>query len=146
MFRAAPLPRCFTRTPAPAAPARNPGGSRMRPPTPARRWAVRGTTAAFTALALATGMQLAAAGAQASVTPTPVIANPYAPSFQHAYRHGAVPTRSQFTKMSSWPASHKAPKLARVNNLTYGGAIDGIGVTTGAEEVYLVFCGSQWGS
>jgi serine protease len=32
------------------------------------------------------------------------------------------------------------------NNLRYGGGIDGIGVTTGAEQVYLVFYGSQWGT
>ena len=32
------------------------------------------------------------------------------------------------------------------NNLTYGGAIDGVGVTTGPPRVYLVFWGSQWGT
>ncbi|HCU94287.1 MAG TPA: hypothetical protein DHU96_16845, partial [Actinobacteria bacterium] len=30
--------------------------------------------------------------------------------------------------------------------MNYGGGIDGIGVTTGPEKVYLVFYGSQWGS
>jgi serine protease len=35
---------------------------------------------------------------------------------------------------------------ASANNLNYGGGIDGIGVTTGPQKVYLVFYGSQWGS
>jgi serine protease len=30
--------------------------------------------------------------------------------------------------------------------LAYGGAVDGIGVTTGSPRVYLVFWGSQWGT
>jgi len=34
----------------------------------------------------------------------------------------------------------------RVRPLTYGGGVDGIGVTTGAPKVYLIFWGSQWGS
>jgi serine protease len=32
------------------------------------------------------------------------------------------------------------------NDLNYGGGISGVGVTTGAPRVYLVFWGSQWGS
>ncbi len=31
-------------------------------------------------------------------------------------------------------------------NLSYGGAVDGIGVTTGSEKVYVIFYGSQWGT
>ena len=31
-------------------------------------------------------------------------------------------------------------------NLTYGGGVNGVGVTTGAPKVYLVFWGSQWGT
>ncbi len=30
--------------------------------------------------------------------------------------------------------------------LTYDGAVDGIGVTTGAPKVYVVFWGAQWGT
>jgi hypothetical protein len=37
-------------------------------------------------------------------------------------------------------------KYDNSNNLLYGGGIDGVGVTTGAEKVYLVFWGSQWGT
>jgi serine protease len=46
--------------------------------------------------------------------------------------------------MQSWAASHA--RGASNRNLRYGGAVEGIGVTTGAEKVYLVFYGSQWGS
>ena len=52
----------------------------------------------------------------------------------HPYRHGLVPTL---------PTS--LPNLG-LNNLQYGGGTGGVGVTTGAEKVYLVFWGSQWGS
>ena len=60
----------------------------------------------------------------------------------HAYRNGVVPTRS-------WLHAHPqfAPtRNASASNLSYGGGISGVGVTTGAEKVYLVFWGSQWGS
>ncbi len=60
------------------------------------------------------------------------------PSAQgHAYRHGAVPLKGQ---------QHAAAGLASANNLSYGGSISGVGVTTGAPKVYLVFWGSQWGA
>ena len=72
-------------------------------------------------------------------------ANPYSPAYHHPYRHGAVPTISVAAQMSAFAKSHVTP-LASSNNLNYGGAIDGIGVTTGHEKVYLVFFGSQWGS
>jgi serine protease len=36
--------------------------------------------------------------------------------------------------------------IAAGNTLQYGGGIDGIGVTSGPEKVYLVFWGTQWGS
>jgi hypothetical protein len=55
----------------------------------------------------------------------------------HTYRYGEVPllgpTRSALPADSS-------------SNLVYGGGIDGVGVTTGHEQVYLVFWGSQWGT
>jgi serine protease len=59
----------------------------------------------------------------------------------HAYRHGAVPFRGH-------PKVKGAPQVtvASANNLTFQGASTGAGVTTGAEKVYLVFWGSQWGT
>jgi serine protease len=91
-------------------------------------------------------MQAAVTGAQASVGGPPKITNPYAPAYHHAYRHGAIPTLGRLAKMRSWTHSHPNAIAASANNLNYGGAIDGIGVTTGHQQVYLVFYGSQWGT
>ena len=118
----------------------------MRSRTLIRRWATRGGAAAFTAVALTAGMQAAlAGGAQASPHQTPNrVVNPYSPAYHHAYRHGVVPTIPQQKKMHRWDRNH--PRNASANDLNYGGGIDGIGVTTGPERVYMVFYGSQWGT
>jgi hypothetical protein len=57
-----------------------------------------------------------------------------------------VPTISQQRKIRTWAGQHHAAVAASGTNLTYGGGIRGIGVTTGQEKVYLVFFGSQWGT
>jgi hypothetical protein len=130
-------------------------GNRMKRLTPRRRLASRTAMAAFAAVAAAGGMSVAAAGtAGAAVTgnaaagaaraPAAAAPNPYSPAYHHGYRHGVVPSKSQYAKMKQWWSSH--PQPASANNLSYGGGIDGIGVTTGAEKVYLVFYGSQWGT
>ena len=59
----------------------------------------------------------------------------------HPYRHGAFPKRGAHRA-----ATTTAPSAASSNDLNYGGGVDGIGVTTGPEKVYLVFWGTQWGS
>ena len=106
-----------------------------------RRWAARGGTATVAAIALAGGMQ-AAGGAQASAAGPPATANPYSPAYHHPYRQGVIPTRPQLAKMRTWARSHPAAAAAASpNDLNYGGGIDGIGVTTGQEKVYLVFYG-----
>jgi serine protease len=38
------------------------------------------------------------------------------------------------------------PHVVQAANLRYGGGIDGIGVTTGAPKVYVVYWGTQWGT
>ena len=124
----------------------------MNARTPTRyqvtRTALRVAVAAAPALALA--LRRAARpgghGRRAVQRPPPgqASANPYAPAFQHPYRRGAVPTRAAAARMRSWSASH--PAAAPAANLQYGGGVDGIGVTTGPEKVYLVFDGSQWGT
>jgi serine protease len=88
---------------------------------------------------------LAATPAQASPSGS---ANPYAPSHGHAYRHGAVATRSQLAKMKAWSVAHPNPNASGLGSetLSYGGGIDGIGVTSGTPKVYLVFWGTQWGT
>jgi Putative Ig domain len=116
----------------------------MKPPTPVRRWVSRGSIAAVSVVALTAGMAASLPGAQASVHHSPAVANPYSPAYHHPYRHGVVPTIPQQHKMNAWAASHPHPLAA--NDLNYGGGIDGIGVTTGHQKVYLVFYGSQWGS
>jgi hypothetical protein len=67
--------------------------------------------------------------------------NPYSPAYHHPYRHGVEPTREVRAQMVAHQVSPEA-----ANDLNYGGGVDGIGVTTGAPKVYLVFWGSQWGS
>jgi serine protease len=90
-------------------------------------------------------MQMAATGgAVASVHHPASVVNPYSPAYHHAYRHGVIPTISRQKAMKRWARNH--PLNASANNLNYGGGIDGIGVTTGPQRVYLVFYGSQWGT
>ncbi len=72
--------------------------------------------------------------------------NPYSPTYKHPYRHGATPTIAQLAKIKSYQQSHPNAPAASSNTLSYGGGIDGIGVTSGAEKVYLVFWGNQWGT
>ena len=110
----------------------------MRSSVLIRRWVLRGSTAAFTAVALTAGMQAAAAGtAQATARRAPAVVNPYSPAYHHQYRHGVVPAIPQQRRMLRWDRNH--PRNASANDLNYGGGIGGIGVTTGQEKVYMVF-------
>jgi Putative Ig domain len=111
-----------------------------------KRGVRRGATAAFAALVAAGAMAGTAGSAAASAGSPAPVSNPYSPAYQHAYRHGAAPTVSQEGKMRQWARTHPRAAAASANDLNYGGGIDGIGVTTGHEKVYLVFYGSQWGS
>ncbi|MBA2393811.1 MAG: hypothetical protein H0V70_13825, partial [Ktedonobacteraceae bacterium] len=82
-----------------------------------------------------------------TVTNSAATINPYSPAYQHTYRHGVEPTIAQYNKMKSYQQSHATPQVpAAANTLSYGGGIDGIGVTSGHEKVYLVFWGTQWGT
>src|SRR5690349_2745355 len=60
----------------------------------------------------------------------------------HLYRHGLVPT----VEGAKNYALGLPIGLPIDTNLTYGGGVNGVGVTTGAPKVYLVFWGTQWGS
>ena len=96
------------------------------------------------ALAALTPLGVFAFTASQNHTASPSVTNPYSPAYGHSYRHGAVPTRAQLAKMKGYQNAH--PAAASANTLSYGGGIDGIGVTSGHEKVYLVFWGSQWGT
>jgi Putative Ig domain len=113
----------------------------MNPHLRKKRLAYRSAAVAFATIAAAGGLALAAGSASAGGT----VSNPYSPAYGHSYRHGTVPTRAQAAKMRSWALQHPQ-QAASANDLNYGGGIDGIGVTTGHEKVYLVFYGSQWGT
>ncbi|MBU6198232.1 MAG: PKD domain-containing protein [Xanthomonadaceae bacterium] len=78
--------------------------------------------------------------------------NPYSPSYGHAYRHGAIPTRAVQKKMKVWEAAHPSGMAATsTNTLYYGGGTSSssqgnVGVMNGITKVYLVFYGSGWGT
>ena len=114
------------------------------------RWSGRGAACAALVLAvgtLASTDASAAAGASTgAVAPRPT-ADPYSPAYHHPYRHGVVPTTGRLVKIRQWARGHQAGPAAgtaSANDLSYGGGIDGIGVSTGHEKVYLVLYGSQW--
>ena len=73
--------------------------------------------------------------------------NPYSPAYGHAYRHGVAPTREAWEHMKEF-ADHNAKPGGGGSGktLSYGGGVDGIGVTSGTPKVYLVVYGSQWGT
>ena len=82
------------------------------------------------------------AGHSTASRPAP---NPYSPQAGgHSYRHGAFATRDTNTKMHAWASANIA--ATGPQTLSYGGGVDGIGVTSGTPKVYLVFWGSQWGT
>jgi hypothetical protein len=118
----------------------------MSLPIPARRRAALAGGAVFSAVALAAGLSAVGASAQVPRPSVPAGANPYAPAYQHPYRHGAVPTIGRLRLMRTWERQHPGARAASSTNLTYGGSFHGIGVTTGHEKVYLVFFGRQWGT
>ncbi|MGA8247538.1 MAG: putative Ig domain-containing protein [Nocardioides sp.] len=93
-----------------------------------------GMVAAIAASGLAAAAPASATGSQ----------DPYAPSYHHHYRHGAVPTLQASSKMKSWQHAHFAATGPKT--LSYGGGVDGIGVNSGHAKVYLVFYGTQWGT
>jgi hypothetical protein len=77
--------------------------------------------------------------------------NPYAPSYGHHYRHGAIPNRDTHRRMHQWAASHHGAQATGTNTLYYRGGTSSssqgnVGVANGKMKVYLVFYGSGWGT
>jgi serine protease len=60
-----------------------------------------------------------------------------------SYRHGLIPMLGSASKQSIAAGMGSSDPM---DNLTYGGGLDGVGVTTGPARVYLVFWGKQWGT
>jgi hypothetical protein len=115
----------------------------MRHTSYPRRAAQVGIAASAAAILMAIGA-VAQADAAARTAPADTgSANPYAPSYQHAYRHGAVPTREAKARMDAYRAQHPSVAAAAPGQpLQFGGGR----VTIGAPKVYLVFWGSVWGN
>jgi len=104
-----------------------------------RSWAPRRSSRyAAAALALA-GLSTVAVSTAAQASPTRATKAHIASVQTAPYRHGIVPMRGR-----AW-----APQLVTCTQakcVAYGGGISGVGVTTGKEQVYLVFWGTQWGT
>jgi serine protease len=103
------------------------------------------------ALSMTTAMSLALSGGAAQAAAS---GSGGSASASPSYRHGEVATKGSTATGSTSTGSTStgsptasALKLASTaNDLTYGGGIAGVGVTTGKPRVYLVFWGSQWGT
>jgi serine protease len=115
----------------------------------ATKW-VRGLLVVGAGGALATAAVALPVGPAHAATQAAPSADPYSPAYQHPYRQGVVPSVSRLAQMKAWAASHLPigglPVNAGSETLSYGGGIDGIGVTSGTPKVYLVFWGNQWGT
>lgn len=117
-----------------------------------RRATVRAALAGAAALAAAVSLSslspASASTAHTTAATAASVTNPYSPAYQHPYRHGAVPTVGTAAKMKQYANTHHvAPQAATgPETLSYGGGVDGVGVNSGKNKVYLVFYGSQWGT
>ncbi|PZS28564.1 MAG: hypothetical protein DLM59_14400 [Pseudonocardiales bacterium] len=95
-------------------------------------------------LALAMSVTATSTATAAAAPAAGTAKNPYSPAKGHPYRHGASPTRSQNAKTRTFDAAN--PAAVGPQTLFYGGGVDGIGVTSGHPQVYLIFWGTQWGT
>src|SRR5438270_8305840 len=68
-------------------------------------------------------------------------ASPASSASSPVHAHGVLPTVAKVQAARA----HVNPAITS-NTLQYGGGIDGIGVTSGKEKVYIVFWGTQWGT
>jgi hypothetical protein len=88
-----------------------------------------------------------ALGGAAGAAGAPASGNPFSPEQNAPYRHGAVPTLEQNALMQQYAQANPATALTiGPKTLSFGGGIDGIGVTSAKPKVYLVFWGTQWGT
>jgi serine protease len=95
---------------------------------------------------LTVGAAALALGASSISQANTYAGNPYSPTASHEYRHGVVPTVETWQKMHDWAAFNPDFAATGPNTLSFGGGIDGIGVTSAHPKVYLVVYGTQWGT
>jgi serine protease len=116
-----------------------------------RRKASRLTAYALASVALcvAGGLSHAEDNGKGNDNPHGWTNNPYHPAYDHPWRHGVMPTRETNERMKAWEHAHAAQFAAPTANtgrLSFGGGVNGVGVLSGQNKVYLVFYGSQWGT
>ena len=112
--------------------------------TTSKHASLRRKTSSFRATAIALSLACLATGTAFSAGNDE---NPFSPANGHAYRHGVTPTREAWEHMKEWATQNASPAGPRASKtLSYGGGVDGIGVTSGTPKIYLVFYGSQWGT
>jgi serine protease len=112
------------------------------------RAALAGAAALAAAVSLSSLSPASASTAHTTAATAASVTNPYSPAYQHPYRHGVVPTVGTLAKMKQYANTHHvAPQAATgPETLSYGGGVNGVGVNSGKNKVYLVFYGNQWGS
>jgi hypothetical protein len=102
----------------------------------------RATLAPLAISAAAALAVMAASAGQASAAVGTAAATPQVHSHKVIY-----PTKAAWQGLvHSRNLSVPSLVTAGTGQLSYGGGVDGIGVTTGAPKVYLIFWGSQWGT
>ena len=94
------------------------------------------------AVVVASGAGLLASLPAGASTPAPMSAT--SPAVGHTYRYGAVPQLGPNRRPVGRVFGDSANNLMYQGGTTVGSLT--VGVTTGHEQVYLVFWGSQWGS
>ncbi len=97
------------------------------------------------ALACAIGWVAQCAQAQTAAGES-IVLNPHSPAYGHPYRHGVVPSREAHQDMQLWRALNASASTVGTQTLSYGGGLNGAGVTSGTPRVYLVVYGNQWGT
>ena len=60
--------------------------------------------------------------------------------------HGGTVVVHPHGRFGLFQQKGQAPRGVQATNLRYGGGVDGIGVTTGAPQVYVIYWGTQWGT
>jgi serine protease len=113
-----------------------------------KSWAIAAGVAIMAASSAAATNAVPAQGAATPAAAGNRTLNPYSPAYGHSYRHGVFPTKEAHARMKQYQALQATTTAAATGTetLSYGGGVDGIGVTSGTPKVYIVVYGSQWGT